>query len=90
MSEQRLSEKNTNKFRKLFPDLTILKATTWGHNKALWCEEGLFITDGVDLEKDEDWDGHGHFIGTPSGPPRTWKEEYGENYIFNPGDVNEN
>ena len=89
MSEQRLSEKNAEKFRKKFPDLTIFKVTTWGHSKALWCEEGLFITNGVELEKNEDWDGHGRYIGTP-GVPGNWKKEYGEDYIFNPEDINEN
>ena len=88
MSEQRLSEKNTNKFRRQFPDLPILKVTTWGHCKALWCTTGLFIWDGEKIELSEDWNGFGRYIGTPS-IPSNWKKEYGENYVFSPGDINE-
>lgn len=88
MSEQRLSEKNVNKFRKRFPELQIRKVTTWGHDKALWCSTGMYIVHADKYELCEDWNGDGKYIGNP-GVPSTWKEEYGENYIFNPGDIND-
>jgi hypothetical protein len=86
MSNQRLSEKNTNKYRKLFPDLTILKATTWGHSKALWCETGLFIFQDDKLILNEDWNGFGHSISCPM-KSVTWTEVYGKEYIYNPEDI---
>lgn len=86
MSEQWLSEKNVNKFRKRFPELAIRKVTTWGHSKALWCFTGMYVVHSYGYELNEDWDGDGKYIGTVE-VPGSWKKEYGENYVFNPEDI---
>ena len=78
-----LSKKHVEKYKKLFPDLTIFRASAWAHAKALWCKEGMFVTNGVNLKLDEDYDGYGKVISCPL-KPSTWEEEFGEKFILSP------
>lgn len=89
MSEQRLSLKKTFKYREKYPELKILKVTTWGHDKALWCVTGLYILSNGELELHESWDGYGRVIGDVL-KDITWKKEFGEEYKYEPGEENEN
>jgi len=78
-----LSKKHVKKYQKIFPHLTIMRVSAWGHAKALWCKEGMFITDKIYLELSTHVDGYGKVISCHH-KSSTWEEEFGEKFILSP------